>query len=90
MFSISHIPYNESRDHRREVGRMKDFLFHYGSGVCIAILALLEVIVLFLPGAMSGPFAYVLLAAFIAVIVSINLNSLHRYLKRRHKGGCSL
>ena len=69
---------------------MKDFLLHHYSGICIAILAVLEIIVLFLPGAMSGPFAYLLLAAFIAVIVSINLSSLHQYLKRRHKGGCSL
>ncbi len=69
---------------------MKERLLHHISGICIALLALLEIVVLFLPNAMSGPFAYVLLAAFLAVIISINLNSLHKYLKSRHKGGYSL
>lgn len=33
---------------------MKDFLLHHCSGICIAILAVLEIIVLFLPGGDVG------------------------------------
>ncbi|MEI3146906.1 MAG: hypothetical protein V8T10_02645 [Merdibacter sp.] len=71
---------------------MKDFLLHHCSGICIRDTGG--------AGDRRPVFAgqrcprdrllILLLAAFIAVIVSINLSSLHQYLKRRHKGGCSL
>ena len=39
---------------------------------------------------MSKGFAYILLFAFLATMLAINLNTLHNFLKRRHKGGYSL
>ena len=53
-------------------------------------LGILEVVALCVPGIMSKGFAYILLFAFLATMLAINLNTLHNFLKRRHKGGYSL
>lgn len=65
-------------------------LFAHRSGICITALGILEVVALCVPGIMSKGFAYILLFAFLATMLAINLNTLHSFLKRRHKGGYSL
>lgn len=65
-------------------------LFAHRSGICIAALGILEAVALCVPGIMSKGFAYILLFAFLATMLAINLNTLHNFLKRRHKGGYSL
>ena len=65
-------------------------LFAHHSGICITVLGVLEIIALCIPDIMSRGFAYVLLFAFLATMLAINLSTLHNFLKRRHKGGYSL
>ena len=65
-------------------------LFAHRSGICITVLGVLEIIALCIPDIMSRGFAYVLLFAFLATMLAINLSTLHNFLKRMNKGGYSL
>lgn len=68
---------------------MKEKLLRHGSLFSITILALLEFILLFLPETLIRPFSYLLLLAFIVVVITIQYDTLHRRLKGRHKGDYS-
>lgn len=68
---------------------MKEKLLRHGSLFSITILALLECILLFLPEMLIRPFSYLLLLAFIVVVITIQYDALHRRLKGRHKGDYS-
>ena len=69
---------------------MVEGLVAHSCGICITVLGVLEIIALCIPDIMSRGFAYVLLFAFLATMLAINLSTLHNFLKRRHKGGYSL
>lgn len=75
---------------RREGRIMWQTIMQYRCGICISVLAVLEAAALLIPNAMASGLAYLMLIAFLLTMLAINLDSLHAFLKRKHKGGYSL